>query len=66
MNGVPGKFKLINSVACLAGTLGLVMIASTVVLGSTQKPAHGYKNSNYSFDGMFTNGNTVDGNNRVA
>jgi hypothetical protein len=36
MNGVSGKFKLMNSVACLAGTLALVMIAPAVVLGSTQ------------------------------
>lgn len=37
MNTVCGKFNFINPVARLAGTLGLVMIASAVGLGSTQK-----------------------------
>jgi len=36
MNTVCGKFNFINSVARLAGTLALVMIAAAVVLGSTQ------------------------------
>jgi hypothetical protein len=36
MYSISGKFNLMNSVGRLAGTLGLVMIASAVVLGSTQ------------------------------
>ena len=36
MNSVSWKFKLINSVARLAGTLALLMIACAVLLGSTQ------------------------------
>jgi len=36
MNGISGEFKPMNSVARLAGTLALVMIASAVVLGSPQ------------------------------
>jgi hypothetical protein len=37
MSSLFGKFKLMHSVAPLIGTLALVMIASAVVLGSTQK-----------------------------
>ena len=36
MNNVSGKFKLMNSVASLAGTLALVMVAPAVAPGSTQ------------------------------
>jgi len=36
MNSVSGKFKIINSVVCLAGILTLVMIAPAFMTGSTQ------------------------------
>lgn len=37
MGGISAKFKLTNLLARLAGTLALVMIASAVMLGSTQR-----------------------------
>lgn len=36
MNSLSGKFKLMKSVAPVVGTLALVMVASAVVLGTTQ------------------------------